>query len=96
LSEYENVESRHPIWKPTKKGEVLEGAVVDKGEAFTQQNASVQTTKGIFTTPAHVNLSGAVAQLQLGDQVRITFNGVIHRKGKNDYQSYLVQRKKAQ
>ena len=95
MSEWEPIQALAPIWKPTKKGETITGKVIRLGQAYEQPNATIRTTKGDLTTSAHKNLSASISQVEVGDEVKITYTGKQESKKGLKYETYTVLRKRS-
>lgn len=96
--EYEEI-GQLQLWKPAKEGEVLEGVVLSKRtHAQFGDSWGIETPKGEIQTPSHKVLQNRMQNVNVGDSVRITFQGLEapKLKGQSPMAMYKVERKKKQ
>jgi len=92
------VQESAKYWNPSVKGEELVGSVTDVkkrgdfGETFTIKTDAGEEIK----TPSHVALQNRMSRIDIGDRVKIVFDGEGEaQKGKNAPKLYTVFSSKA-
>lgn len=94
---WEEIKNDMTYWKPKEEKEELVGKIVDKKQGDYGFSYVLENEKGEkIGTPSHKVLQNRMAGFQVGDEVKIVFNGTEAPKvkGQNRTMMYSVFKKK--
>ena len=94
---WEEIKNDLTFWKPGNEGDELMGKIVDKREGdYGFMYVIENEKKEKIGTPSHKVLQSRMAGFQIGDEIKIVFNGTEAPKvkGQNRTMLYSVFRKK--
>lgn len=96
MEEWTEVKSDTGIWVPTQKGEQIEGEVVEIRKGLYGIQLVIETSQGNkLTTPSHKALQSRLVGFQVGDFIKVVFQGadLPKVKGQQGTRLYAVFRK---
>jgi hypothetical protein len=95
MGDWEKLEGDKNFWSPAKVGDVLEGVLVEINQGMYGSKFTIKTDKGNILTPSHRILQARLAKAQIGDIIKIVYQGTQPPKvrGENPLTLYDVFRK---
>jgi len=91
---FRKIEGTDNFWAPAKEGEIIEGDVLDIiSGSFGNQHILKLDDKTTIMTPSHKILQSKLAQVKIGDYVRITYVDETEstKKGHSPTKNYEVE-----